>query len=106
MAIPTLIDILQSPVEGEKHYLNLTGNSSPSALGLMAPILRSDQHGAYTNTRDMETMYMIAALASFGTEASEALPVLREIRDNQQTLPANRTLATKAIQRIGGDMPN
>ena len=49
---------------------------------------------------------MIGALASFGTEASEALPVLQEIRDSQQTLPANRTLVTKAIRRIRGEMPN
>lgn len=98
VAIPTLIAILGDPDESEKRYL--TKRSSPPAQGLILPLLRKDEKGGYTDQRDMMLIYTMSCLASFGPAASDALPVIRRVRDEPDALAVVKELANKTIQRI------
>ena len=97
-AIPTLIAILGDPNESEKRYLKKV--EAPSATGLIAPLLRKDEKGVYTDKRDIMLLYAMGCLASFGSDASDALPAIRRVRDEPDALAAVKEMANKAIKEI------
>lgn len=98
VAIPTLVDMLKHPVQGEKRYVTELG--SPAAIGLMAPILRRDEKGSHTNSSDEEIVCLIRALTHFGNAADEAIPLLRLISRDPEMLPAIRELATQSLTQF------
>jgi hypothetical protein len=68
----------------------------------MAPLLRTDEKGTYTDQRDMILLQVISSLAAFGTAASGAIPEIERVRDDPDTLPAIQQAAEKALARISG----
>lgn len=98
VAISTLINMLENPGEPEPRRIS---SGSPSAAGLMAPLFRRGPDGKYyVDDRDLTIMYTVAALASFGAPAADAIPLLEQARDTPESLPAVRELAKKAISHI------
>lgn len=97
VVVPHLVALLEAQRKGERNYV---GADSPAALGLIAPIMRSDGEHAYVDSRDMELAWLIGALSTFGERSQEALPALKRIRDDPEMLPWNRHAATKAIAAI------
>ncbi len=97
-AIPTLIAILKDP--GDSVKSNFKKVTAPSAQGYMAPLLRSDDTGAYTDQRDMVLLYVISSLATFGPAAADTISDIEHVRDDPETLPLVKETAEQAIQRI------
>nr|WP_286178015.1 protein kinase [Rhodopirellula sp. JC639] len=100
VAIPTLIALVKDPGESVKSYLRKA--TAPSAQGLMAPLLRTDESGTYMDQRDMILLQVISSLAAFGTAASGAIPEIERVRDDPDPLPAIQQAAEKALARISG----
>ena len=103
VAIPTLIAILKDPGESVKSYLKK--RTAPSTQGLMAPLLRKDETGVYTDRRDMILMHVISSLAAFGRASDDAIRAIERVRDDPDTLPAVKQTAERAIEMIGQKVP-
>ena len=69
----------------------------------MAPLLRKDETGVYTDQRDMILMHVISSLAVFGRAAEDAIPAIERVRDDPDALPAVKQTAEKAIEMISGE---
>lgn len=97
VAIPTLIGILKDPGESQR----TVPSGAREALGLIAPFFRKGEDGkVYLDSRDNVIAQAIGCLALFGPAAREAIPAIRQVQDDPETLPIIREIAAVALTRI------
>ena len=101
--IPTLINLLRNPGELVKSYPKR--GDSPSAAGLMAPMLHKGDDGRwYFDSRDESIVLATGGLGAFGAAAAQAMPELKQVRDNPDMLVVIRESAEKVIDHIQGEV--
>lgn len=98
VAIPTLIDIVKNPGPSQKQRLKK--ETAPEARGLMAPIIRRDEKGGYTDRRDAILMGAIGSLGKYGSRARKAIPAIEEVRDDPDTLPVAKKMCKEMLEHI------
>lgn len=98
VAIPTLIEIVKDPGPSQKQRLKT--KTAPAALGLMAPLIRRDEEGGYTDRRDAILMGAIGTLGKYGSRARKAIPAIEEVRDDPGTLPVAKQMCEEMLEHI------